>query len=309
CSAALFTASGELLVQAEHIPVHLGSMPAAVAGAIEVCGAAVGPGDQILVNDPYAGGTHLNDITLVAPVFAAGQLVGWTANRAHPAGAGGIAPGSIPPDALVIEEGGRGVPPTVVDDAVEEMIAASSRAPAERRDDLAAQRGANAVGAARLVEVVRRLGSVAPLQEIVDYGERRMRPALRAIPEGVYHFDDWMDSTGPRPEQQRPVPVVVSVTVDDATARFDFSGTGAQQSGNANAVEAVTVSAVAFALRCATDPTIPANGGAMRPVSVHAPPGSIVAASDPAAVAAGNLGVSQRVAELRPGTRAQAVRA
>src|SRR5262245_42217309 len=244
CSAALFTATGELLVQAEHIPVHLGSMPAAVAAAIEACGDAVGPGDQIVVNDPYAGGTHLNDITLVAPVFAGGELVGWAANRAHHADVGGIAPGSMPPDALVIEEEGLRVPPTVVDDEVEEVIARSSRAPAERRDDLAAQRGANAVGAARLVELVTTLGSAAPLPGIVDYGERRMRAALRAIPDGVYRFEDVLDSTGPRPEQQRPVPVVVTVSIDGEHARFDFSGTGAQQSGNVNAVEAVTVSAV-----------------------------------------------------------------
>jgi len=133
CSAALFTASGELLVQAEHIPVHLGSMPAAVAAAIEACGPAVGPGDQIVVNDPYAGGTHLNDITLVAPVFADDELVGWAANRAHHADVGGIAPGSMPPDALVIEEEGLRVPPTIVDAAVDELIATTSRAPAVRR--------------------------------------------------------------------------------------------------------------------------------------------------------------------------------
>jgi len=307
CSAALFTATGELLVQAEHIPVHLGSMPAAVAAAIDACGAAVGPGDQIVVNDPYAGGTHLNDITLVAPVFAGDELVGWAANRAHHADVGGIAPGSMPPDALVIEEEGLRVPPTIVDAAVEELIATSSRAPAERRDDLAAQRGANAVGAARLVELVTRLGDAAPLQEIVDYGERRMRAALHAIPDGHYRFEDALDSTGPRPEQQHPVPVVVTVTIDGDQAHFDFAGSGAQQPGNVNAVEAVTVSAVAFALRCATDPTIPANGGTMRPVMVHAPRGSIVAAEYPAAVGAGNVEVSQRVADVCLGALAQAV--
>jgi N-methylhydantoinase B/oxoprolinase/acetone carboxylase alpha subunit len=307
CSAALFTATGELLVQAEHIPVHLGSMPAAVAAAIAACGARVGPGDQIVVNDPYAGGTHLNDITLVAPVFAGDALVGWAANRAHHADVGGIAPGSMPPDALVIEEEGLRVPPTVVDAAVEELIAAASRAPAERRDDLAAQRGANSVGAARLVELVTRLGSAAALQEIVDYGERRVRAALRAIPDGRYRFEDVMDSTGPRPEQQHSVPVVVTVTIDGEHAHFDFTGSGPQQPGNVNAVEAVTVSAVAFALRCATDPTIPPNGGAMRPVVVHAPPGSIVAAEYPAAVGAGNVEVSQRVADVCLGALARAV--
>jgi N-methylhydantoinase B/oxoprolinase/acetone carboxylase alpha subunit len=307
CSCALFTATGELLVQAEHIPVHLGSMPAAVLAAIDACGAEVGAGDQIIVNDPYAGGTHLNDITLVAPVFAGDELIGWAANRAHHADVGGIAPGSMPPDALVIEEEGLRVPPTIVDAAVDELIASSSRAPAERRDDLAAQRGSNAVGAARLVELVTRLGSAESLQEIIDYGERRMRAALRAIPDGAYRFEDEIDSTGPRAEQQRPVPVVVTVMIDGEQARFDFAGSGAQQPGNVNAVEAVTVSAVAFALRCATDPTIPANGGAMRPVVVNAPRGSIVAAEYPAAVGAGNVEVSQRVADVCLGALARAV--
>ncbi|GMU78713.1 MAG: hypothetical protein AMXMBFR46_15070, partial [Acidimicrobiia bacterium] len=156
CSAALFTASGELLVQAEHIPVHLGSMPAAVAAAIAACGEQARPGDQIIANDPYAGGTHLNDVTLVAPVFVDGAVVGWAANRAHHADLGGTAPGSMPPDALEIHEEGLRLPPVVLDDAVETMFVASSRAPDERRGDLAAQVGANAVGVARLAEVVAR---------------------------------------------------------------------------------------------------------------------------------------------------------
>jgi N-methylhydantoinase B/oxoprolinase/acetone carboxylase alpha subunit len=306
CSTALFTASGEVLAQAEHIPVHLGSMPAAVAAAITACGRDVGPGRQIIVNDPYAGGTHLNDVTLVAPAFLGDVVVGWAANRAHHADLGGSAPGSMPPDALEIHEEGLRLPPVILDDEVEAVFVASSRAPEERRGDLAAQLGANAIGVARLVELVERLDGTDPLEEVVGYGERRMRAALHALPDGAYACSDVIDSVGPRPAQQVPSVVAVTVTIAGDTATFDFTGSARQRPGNVNAVEAVTVSAVAFALRCATDPTIPANGGTMRPVQVVAPSGTIVAAELPAAVGAGNVEVSQRVADVCLGALAQA---
>jgi N-methylhydantoinase B/oxoprolinase/acetone carboxylase alpha subunit len=298
CSAALFTAEGELVVQAEHIPVHLGSMPAAVRAAIAAAGDEVGPGDEIVLNDPFSGGTHLNDITLVAPAFANGALVGWAANRAHHADLGGMAPGSMPPDAVEIQQEGLRVPPVVLSDAVAQLIVTSSRTPEERRGDLDAQHGANVLGARRLGEIVEQLGSPALLAEVVDYGERRMRAALRDMPDGTATFSDVLDSAGPRPEQQSPSTVVVTVTVEDEQVTFDFTGTAAQRAGNVNAVEAVTVSAVAFALRCATDPSIPANDGAMRPVRVIAPAGTVVAALPPVAVGAGNVEVSQRVADV-----------
>jgi N-methylhydantoinase B/oxoprolinase/acetone carboxylase alpha subunit len=307
CSAALFTASGEVLVQAEHIPVHLGSMPASVRAAIDVAGDRLRPGDQVVLNDPFAGGTHLNDVTLVAPCFVGHQLVGWAANRAHHADLGGTAPGSMPPDALDVFQEGLRVPPVIMDADVAAIIVESSRTPEERRGDLDAQRGANVLGVERLAEVVTQLGSIAPLHEIVDYGERRMRAALAQLPDGRFTFEDALDSAGPRPDQQTPIPVLVAVTIDGDAATFDFTGTGAQRPGNVNAVEAVTVSAVAFALRSATDPTIPANGGAMRPVRVVAPPGTVVAAVPPVAVGAGNVEVSQRVADVCLGALAQAV--
>jgi N-methylhydantoinase B/oxoprolinase/acetone carboxylase alpha subunit len=307
CSAALFTADGELLVPAEHIPVHLGSMPASVAAAIDALGGDVRPGEQVVLNDPFAGGTHLNDITFVAPVFVNAMLAGWVANRAHHADLGGMAPGSMPPDALEIAQEGLRIPPVRCSPAVEELIVASSRAPAERRGDLAAQRGANVVGAARLAAFVEQLGGTGALHEVVDYGERRMRAALRELPDGVYRFADVLDSAGPRPEQQTPTRVAVTVTVDGDGVTFDFTGTGSQRPGNVNAVESVTVSAVAFAIRYATDPTIPANGGAMRPVRVIAPRGTVVAAVPPVAVGAGNVEVSQRVADVCLGALAQAV--
>jgi N-methylhydantoinase B/oxoprolinase/acetone carboxylase alpha subunit len=306
CSAALFTADGELLVQAEHIPVHLGSMPASVRAAIDVYGDRVQPDDQVVLNDPFAGGTHLNDVTLVAPCFAGGALVGWAANRAHHADLGGMAPGSMPPEAIDIQQEGLRVPPVLLTRDVADVIVASSRTPDERRGDLDAQRGANRLGVARLAELAATLASTGPLAEVVDYGERRMRAALAALPDGEYRFEDVLDSAGPRHEQQSPTPVVVTLTVEGDRATFDFTGTGAQRPGNVNAVEAVTVSAVAFALRSATDPSIPANGGAMRPVTVVAPPGSVVAARPPVAVGAGNVEVSQRVADVCLGALALA---
>ncbi len=302
CSAALFTVDGELLVQAEHIPVHLGSMPAAVRAAIDACGDRVRPGDQVVLNDPFAGGTHLNDVTLVAPCFVDGVLVGWAANRAHHADLGGMAPGSMPPEAREIAQEGLRIPSVLLGDGVEAVIVAASRMPDERRGDLAAQRGANVLGVERLAAF-----ASAPFAEVLAYGERRMRAAIAALDDGSYRFDDVLDSAGPAPEQQTPTPVIVTLTVDGDRVTFDFTGTGAQRPGNVNAVEAVTVSAVAFALRCATDPTIPANGGALRPVTVVAPPGTVVAARPPAAVGAGNVEVSQRVADVCLGALAQVV--
>ena len=303
CSAALFTPDGELLVQAEHIPVHLGSMPASVRAAIDAVGGSVEEGLQIVLNDPFAGGTHLNDITLVAPCVVGGRVVGWAANRAHHADVGGMAPGSIPPDATEIQQEGLRIPPVRLTHEVVALLLAASRTPDERRGDLDAQVGANRVGVARLAELVR---AGAPLQRIVDYGERRMRAALAELDDGSWSFEDVLDSTGPRPDQQEPVHITVRLTITGEEAAFDFTGTDSQRPGNVNAVEAVTVSAVAFALRTVTDPTIPANGGALRPVRVVAPSGTVVNARPPAAVGAGNVEVSQRVADVCLGALAQA---
>jgi N-methylhydantoinase B/oxoprolinase/acetone carboxylase alpha subunit len=302
CSAALFTPDGELLVQAEHIPVHLGSMPASVRAAIDAfASTGIQPGQQVILNDPYAGGTHLNDVTLVAPCWVDGRLVGWAANRAHHADVGGIAPGSMPPDAVDIAEEGVRIPPTLLSPESIALLVDGSRTPVERRGDLDAQLGANAVGVERLAAF-----AGAPLDEVTAYGERRMRAALRDMPDGTWTFEDQIDSCGPRDEQQSPslIRCAVAIAADDIT--FDFTGTDEQRPGNVNAVEAVTVSAVAFAVRSVVDPTIPANGGAFRPVRVVAPAGSIVAARPPAAVGAGNVEVSQRVADVCLGALAQA---
>src|SRR5262249_38093597 len=174
---------------------------------------------------------------------------------------------------------------------VEAIIVAASRTPDERRGDLDAQRGANVIGVERLSRF-----AGAALDEVTAYGERRMRAALGALPNGVWRFEDQIDSCGPTPEQQLPARIALALTIAEDTTTFDFSGTDAQRPGNVNAVEAVTVSAVTFALRSAADPTIPANGGAMRPVTVTAPAGTVVAARPPAAGGAGNGEGGQRVA-------------
>ena len=303
CSCAVFAPDGTLLAQAEHIPVHLGSMPAAVRAAIDACGERPAPGDQIVVNDPFAGGTHLNDITFVAPAYADdGTLLGWAANRAHHADVGGMAPGSLPPDATEIYQEGLRIPPVRWTPEVEALVVAASRTPGERRGDLDAQLGANRLGVARLREL-----TIAPdiLTEIVDYGERRTRAAIHGLADGVFRFEDVLDSTG-GPGDAQPARICVTVTVLGDGITFDFAGTDAQRAGSVNAVEAVTVSAVVFALRSVVDPDLPANGGVLRPVRVLAPAGSVVSARMPVAVGAGNVEVSQRVADVCLGALAQA---
>lgn len=298
CSAALFTPAGELLAQAEHVPVHLGSMPASVAAAIAAARRWDRPldaDDQIVLNDPFAGGTHINDVTVVAPCLVDGRLVGWVANRAHHADVGGMAPGSIPPDATEAVQEGLRLPPVRLTPDVAAILAANSRTPEERAGDLDAQIGANRLGAVRLAAL-----AGAPLSEVVDYGERRMRAALAAVADGSWVFSDVLDSAG-------AASIAVRVTKGGEAITFDFTGSDRQRRGNVNAVEAVTLSAVAWSLRSVTDPSIPANGGALRPLKLIAPPGSIVAAVPPVAVGAGNVEVSQRVADVCLGALAQAV--
>lgn len=312
CSSAVFTASGELLAQAENIPVHLGSMPASVAAvmdavAADTTGGSDRPqaGDHWIVNDPFAGGTHLNDITVVTPCVVAGGVAGWVANRAHHADVGGAAPGSLPADATEVFAEGLRLPAVRLTPEIRSVVLANSRTPTERAGDLDAQVGANVRGVARLAEVLEQLGggqlaSVATqrLDEVLDYGERRMRAALTALPDGTWQAVDRLDSAGGGPDQRHGVAIVVSVTVAGDAITFDFTGSDPQTTGNVNAPESVTLSSVVFALRSAVDPSLPSNGGCLRAVTVVAPAGSVVAAQAPAAVGAGNVEVSQRVADV-----------
>ena len=293
CSAAVFDPEGRMLAQAEHIPVHLGSMPASGAAVIDALGDELGPGDQALLNDPFAGGTHLNDLTVVAPCWVDGELVGWVANRAHHADVGGAAPGSLPADATDIHQEGLRIPPVRCTPEVRALLLANSRTGAERSGDLDAQLGANVVGVRRLAELA---GS--PFAEVLAHGERRARAAIAALPDGEWTAEDVLDSVGPAEAQRSPSVIRCTVRTHGDGITFDFAGSAAQRPGNTNAVEAVTVSAVAFALRSALDPGLPANAGTMEPVRVVAPARTVVAATHPSAVGAGNVEVSQRVTDV-----------
>lgn len=309
CSAALFDQMGEMLAQAEHIPVHLGSMPASVAAVLEHFGPDVEPGLQFAVNDPYAGGTHLNDLTLVRPVFVRGTLVSWVANRAHHADVGGEAPGSMPAHATRVEQEGHIVSPmpavrngTWIGAFLDPFLEAT-RTPAERLGDLSAQMGANEAGAARIERLVAsegfgRWGAVTAA--LLSYGERRTAAAIAALSDGVYRFTDYMEWG------EDDLPISVAVTIDGEHLDADFTETTQQIEGNINAVQAVTRSCLYYAVRVATDPTIPANGGCYRPLALTTQPGTIVDAVRPAAVAAGNVETSQRIADVLLGALAQA---
>jgi 5-oxoprolinase (ATP-hydrolysing) len=307
CSVALFDAQGRLLVQAEHIPVHLGSMPAAVAAVVERLG-DLPAGEQAVVNDPFAGGTHLNDLTLVAPVHCDATLVGWLATRAHHADVGGSAPGSLPADATHIAQEGLRLPPMRFTPEVAALVVANSRTPDERRGDLDAQAGANRVGVERLATIVEELGgpeaAAVAFAEVLDHGERAVAAALARAPVGQWDAADVMDSSGPAPNQREPVPVRVRLTLDGHRAVFDYSASGASAPGNVWAPPAVTISATFWALRSVLDPSLPANAGTFRRLEVVTRPGTVTHAVAPSAVGAGNVEVSQRVADVALGALA-----
>jgi N-methylhydantoinase B len=296
CSTALFDAAGELVMQAEHIPVHLGSMPDAVAA---VLGEEQRPGVAWILNDPYRGGTHLPDVTLISPVFLAGELLGFATSRAHHADIGGPTPGGMPAFSKTLEEEGVVIPPTRVSDAELGRLAARMRAPRQRLADLRAQQAANRVGEMRLVELAERNGTdrlLAGMKAILAYAERRTRAALAALPDGVYSAEDVLEDD--RDGVERDAVLRVEARIAGERLRLDFSGTDPQVEGNLNCPLSVTKSAAFFAVRVLTDPDAPPSAGAHRPVEVLAPEGCLLNARFPAAVAAGNVETSSRVADL-----------
>jgi N-methylhydantoinase B len=311
CSAAVFSATGELVAQAEHIPVHLGSMPASVAAALGAY-PTLEAGDQVLLNDPWAGGTHLNDYTLVAPVFADEGVLGYVANRAHHTDVGGMAPGSIPAGATDVFAEGVRVPPVllyrrgVVDDGTLRFVSANSRTPDERRGDLLAQAGANARGAARLVELADEYGAgtlSTAYQALADYADSRVAAALEGFPRGEWSFADELDDDG---AGTSPVPIRCTLRITDGGVEVDLSGSAPQTRGGVNAVAAVARSAACFVLRCLVPADIPVNEGCWRRLRVIAPDGTVVNARPPAAVSAGNVECSQRICDAIFGAFAQA---
>jgi N-methylhydantoinase B len=293
CSTALFDARGQMLMQAEHIPVHLGAMPAAVASVV---GESHSPGVSWILNDPFAGGTHLPDITVITPAFDDdGSLLGFAANRAHHADVGARVPGSMPADSTTLEEEGVIIGPSVLDDHALEALAARMRQPAQRRADLRAQLAANRTGVRRLREVASKNGREAfdaAGIAVLDYAERRTRACLLALQDGRRRASDVLEG------RDGDIALQLTATVAGDELTLDFSGSAPQDPGNLNCPLAVTVSACLFALRVLTDPDIPASAGAQRPLKVIAPEGSLLNARRPAAVAAGNVETSSRVADL-----------
>ncbi|MHB8243341.1 MAG: hydantoinase B/oxoprolinase family protein [Solirubrobacteraceae bacterium] len=292
-STALFDVRGQMVMQAEHIPVHLGAMPAAVAAVLDQEHAE---GVSWILNDPFAGGTHLPDITVITPVFSSRQLIGFAASRAHHADVGARQAGSMPADSRSLQEEGVVIAPRVLDEPAIAELVVQMRQPDERRADLRAQLAANRTGALRLAQLADRVG-IERLQEatdaVLDYSERRTRACLRGFPDGELYAEDVLEAPGGGDLLLR-----VRAEISGERLILDFAGSADQHDGNLNCPLAVTQSACLFAVRVLTDPDIPPTAGAYRPIEVRAPLGSILNASPGAAVAAGNVETSSRVADL-----------
>ena len=315
-SCAIFDPDGQMVAQAAHQPVHLGAMPASVKAALDTFPGALRPGDMVILNDPYLGGTHLPDITLVAPVYADQDgekcLVGFVSNRGHHADVGGMTPGSLPLSTELYQEG-LILPPLKLarggrlNQEIIQLICRNSRTPEERRGDLSAQIASVRVGERRLKEVVERYG-VGDTQEhmsaLLDYSERVTRLAIANIPDGVYRVLDYMDDDGLTEE---PVPIAVAITVDGDRMTIDFTGTSPQRPGCINAPQAVTVSASLYMVRCVVGPDAPANQGCLRPVNIITPRGTLVNPEPQHGVAGGNVETSQRITDVLFAAMAQAL--
>ena len=299
CSSGLFDAAGEMVMQAEHIPVHLGAMPAAVAAVLDEDHSQ---GRPWILNDPFRGGTHLPDITVITPVLepGTGELLGFAANRAHHADVGGRVPGSMPADSTTLAEEGVVIAPRVLDEAAIDELVVQMRQPDQRRADLRAQLAANRIGARRLVELAERLGPQA-LREataaVLDYAERRTRACIAELPDGPREARDVLEGI------DGDIELRLVATVAGDRLVLDFDGSAPQHAGNLNCPLAVTRSAAYFAVRVLTDPDVPPSAGAYRPIEVRAPAGSLLNAAAPdggdaPAVAGGNVETSSRVADL-----------
>jgi N-methylhydantoinase B len=326
-SCACFLADGQMIAQAAHIPVHLGAMPASVRAALEAFDRWA-PGDLIVLNDPYLGGTHLPDITMVSPVFVGQDLAAteneptfFVASRAHHADVGGMSPGSMPLATEIYQEG-LIIPPVKLSDAgrtnqaILDIILRNVRTPGERQGDLAAQAAAHRVGERRLQEIVARYGLEETLRHaraLLAYAERLTRAAIARIPDGIYTFSDEMDDDGiPSTQasmsrsQHRPE-IRVAVTIHGDSLTVDFTGSSMAVSGPLNAVRAITESATWYVVRCVAGADIPANSGTFAPVHVVVPRGSLLDAEPPHAVAGGNVETSQRIVDTVLGAFAQAL--
>jgi N-methylhydantoinase B len=307
CSTAIFDARGEVIAQAEHIPMHLGSLLGVVQEILaRYPASALAPGDVFISNDPYTGGgTHLPDINLISPVFADGVLFGFVANIAHHADRSADRIRTIWDEGLRITpirlaEAGR------IREDVMELLLANFALPDQRRGDFRAQIAANRLGERRLAELIGRYGALtvrAACEASLAYGERKIRAAITSLPDGVWRYADAMDDDGVTPN---PIPIVVTITKRGDALALDFSGSGPQCAGDINVVYFALLATVYYALKAVLDPTIPANGGFYRAITVTAPEGSIVNARPPAPVA-WRTQTCQRIADVVLGALAQVV--
>ncbi len=296
-SCALFTPEKEMIAQAEHIPVHLGAMPNALKSAVSNC--RPGKGDQVILNDPYSGGTHLPDITVIKPVFLKDEMLGYVVNRAHHSDIGGETPGSMPGDSETLEEEGIVISPRLlvdegtIDQGVIDVLR-RARSPRERVGDIRAQIGANERGATEFKKTVEKFGIEdyhAFRDQVMRYSEKRTRSMIEGLPDTIVSSEDFM-------EWKSDVKLKVRVEIEDDEMKFNFSGTDPQVKGNINAPKPVTYSAVYYILRCLLPSDVPVNNGCYRPIDVNIPEKSVLNPEPPVAVSAGNVETSQRVVEL-----------
>ncbi len=310
-SCAVYDAQGETVAMGDHMPVHLGAMPLSVRAARAAL--ELGPCDVALLNDPFRGGTHLPDITAVAPVFVPGlkRAAFYLANRAHHSDVGGMSPGSMPLAREIYQEGIR-IPPVhlvragKLDREMLGLVLANVRTPVEREGDLRAQLASLARGAERLTALVAKYGLAkvqANMRALQDYSERMMRVAIGRLPSGAYAFEDCLDNDGIGSD---PLWIRVRLTIEGGSATVDFSKSDGQAAGPVNANYAVTLAAVMYAFRCLIQEDVPFTAGILRPIRLIAPERTVVNALAPAAMAAGNVETSQRVTDVVLGALAQA---
>jgi N-methylhydantoinase B len=314
CSTAIYTARGDLVAQAEHIPLHLGLMVSVVKKTLERFPVErLEPGDAVITNDPYISGSHLPDICMITPLFSDGECLALLANLAHHVDVGGMTPGSMPTLSTEIFQEGLRIPPIKlrkggqIDDQIMALIADNVRTRYETYGDFQAQMAANNVGERRLGEIVSKYGPEMTrfyMEEIINYAERRMRSQIGELPQGVYSFEDFLEGDGLSEALKR---IAVTLTIERDRVRVDFTGTDEQAQGSVNSTRAVTLACVYFALKSVIDPTLPSSEGSSRPVEVITPAGSLVNPNFPAPVSNANINTSQRIADVVLGALAQAV--
>jgi len=316
CSTAIYTVKGDLVAQAEHIPLHLGVMQSIVKDVLKINPVEnMEPGDALITNDPYISGSHLPDICMISPVFFDNKCVALIANIAHHVDIGGIAPGGMPANSTEIFQEGIRIPPIKlrkkgeIDEQILALITNNVRTSYETYGDFQAQFSAVNVGEKRLVELIKKYGAdlvLTYMEEIINYSERRMRKMIGELPQGIYSFEDYLEGDGITfPEQNIKISVLVEIKDDNILV--DFSGTDPQVQGSVNCTRSVTLACVYFAVKSAIDPEAPSNEGACRPIKVETPLGTLVNPIFPAPVSNANINTSQRIADVVLGALAKAI--